>query len=170
MNLWFILSTTNSSFTSLELSNQFYESGLFSDIDPAFIFDFRTSCTNDTNFGNLWGLNNTLNQNIDINACEAWELTQGEGVNVAIIDQGIDIVHNDLNSNIHPYSFNCQTGTSPSLFLNTGIHGTIVAGIIGAIKDNNLQVVGVAPSSKILAISHPLSTLTLIYQLNLLVV
>lgn len=59
MNLWYVLSTNNTAFSSLELSNHFYESGLFSDIDPAFIFDFKTRCTNYTNFGSLWGLNNT---------------------------------------------------------------------------------------------------------------
>ncbi len=156
MNLWYILSTTNTQFSSLELSNQFYESGLFADIDPAFMFNFRNSCTNDTNFGNLWGLNNTANPNIDINACQAWNLSLGQNVKVAVLDQGIHTTHNDLAGNISTLSFNSQTGTSPSVYSGAS-HGTHVAGTIGAIKDNNLQVVGVAPLSKIMPVSHSLN-------------
>lgn len=155
MSLWYILSTTNTQFSSLELSNQFYESSLFADIDPAFMFNFRNSCTNDTNFGSLWGLNNTANPNIDINACHAWSLSQGSGVKVAVLDQGVDTTQNDLIGNLSPLSFDTQTiGGGPSVFVNGRSHGTQVAGIISAIKDNNLQIVGVAPLSKIMSVSH----------------
>ena len=44
MPLWYILSTTNCNFTSIELSNQFYESGQFADTDPAFIFEYNNTC------------------------------------------------------------------------------------------------------------------------------
>lgn len=155
MPLWYILSTTNPQFTSLELSNQYYESGNFADTDPAFMFNFMMDCANDTNFGSLWGLNNTTNSNIDINACQAWNISQGANINVAVIDQGIDKTHNDLSANIHSLSYNTETNSSPSQLL--GHHGTHCAGTIAAIKDNNLQVVGVAPQSKLMAISHPLS-------------
>ena len=157
---WYILSTTNPQFTSLELSNQFYESGLFADVDPAFMFNFRNNCTNDPMFGSLWGLNNTNNPNYDINACQAWSITQGNGINVAVIDTGIDLQHNDLVTNIHPLSYDCQTQTSPSILrpqYSWYDHGTHVAGTIGAIKDNGFQVVGVAPYSKLMSISHALA-------------
>jgi subtilisin family serine protease len=156
MPLWYILSLNpNSSDYSFEISNFFYETGFFEDVDPAFMFDFKPTCTNDTMFGSLWGLNNISNPNIDINACQAWNISQGANVNVAILDQGVDKVHNDLSSNISPTSFNCQTGTSPSGTPDT--HGTHVAGIVGAVRNNNLQVVGVAPQSKLMSISHPLT-------------
>ena len=156
MNLWYILSATNTQFSSLELSNQFYESNLFADIDPAFMFNFRNGCTNDTNFGSLWGLNNSSNPSIDINACQAWNLSMGQNVKVAVLDQGIHTTHNDLAGNISTLSFNTLTGISPSYF-NGDSHGTHMAGTIGAIKDNNLQVVGVAPQCEIMPISHPLT-------------
>lgn len=153
---WYILSVKKGAVgSSLDLANQFYETGLFADIDPAFMFEFKGSCTNDPSFGSLWGLNNTANPNIDINACQAWGVSQGSGVKIAVVDQGIDVSHNDLAGNIFPLSYDAQSGTSPSVF--TGYkHGTRVAGIIGAIKDNNLQVVGVAPLAKIMAVSHDL--------------
>lgn len=155
---WYILAVKKNTIeNSLELSNYFYETGFFDDVDPAFMFDFKTTCTNDPNFGSLWGLNNVSNPNIDINACQAWAISQGSGVKVAIVDQGIDKSHNDLAGNISTLSFDAQSGTSPSIFSGGG-HGTHVAGTIGAIKDNNLQVVGVAPLSKIMSVSHALTT------------
>lgn len=76
---------------------------------------------------------------------------------MAVLDQGIDKTHNDLNDNISSLSFDTQNGTSPSVFTNGRNHGTQVAGTIGAEKDNNLQIVGVAPQSEIMSISHTLS-------------
>ncbi len=157
MPLWYILSLNKTTIGgSLDLTNYFYETGLFADVDPAFMFNFRNNCTNDTNFGSLWGLNNSSNVNIDINGCQAWNLSQGNGVKVAVLDQGIDITHNDLAGNISTLSFDTETpGGGPSVF-NGDSHGTHVAGTIAAIKDNGLQVVGVAPLSKIMPISHSL--------------
>ena len=105
-------------------------------------------------------INNSANPAIDINACQAWGITQGNGVKVAVLDTGIDLVHTDLQSNIFNLSYDCQTQTSKSILRPQNswyYHGTHVAGTIGAIKDNNLQVVGVAPQSKLMSISHSLS-------------
>jgi subtilisin family serine protease/Tol biopolymer transport system component len=44
-------------------------------------------------FPDLWGL-------FQIHAPEAWALTQGEGVIVAVVDTGIDITHPDLAANV----------------------------------------------------------------------
>jgi len=158
---WYIISVNNPYLgTSLSLSNQFYETGLFADVDPAFMFNFTSNCSDDPMFGSLWGLNNSNNPGIDINVCDAWEITEGQGVKVAVLDTGVDLTHNDLQENIYNLSYDCQTGTSPSVlrpqFYNYK-HGTRVAGIIGAVKDNGLQVVGVAPQSELMSISHSLS-------------
>jgi hypothetical protein len=106
-------------------------------------------------FGSLWGLNNTSNPNHDINICQAWNITQGANVNVAVLDQGIFKTHIDLHSNIHPLSYNTETNTSPSQLF--GDHGTHCAGTIAAIKDNNIQVVGVSPLSKLMDVSNSLA-------------
>ncbi|UYN85245.1 MAG: S8 family peptidase [Cyclobacteriaceae bacterium] len=157
MPLWYLLSLNpDAKEYSFEAANFFYETGLFEDVDPAFIFDFKSICTNDPMFGSLWGLNNSSNPNIDINACQAWSISLGAGTTVAIVDTGIAKTHSDLAANISPISFNCETGTSPSGIPR--IHGTHVAGIVGAAK-NNLHVVGVAPQSKLMSISHSLEPL-----------
>jgi serine protease len=85
------------------------------------------------------------------------EEEEGSGVNVAVLDQGVYKLHNDLSSNISPLSYDTQNGSSPSVFTSGRDHGTHVSGTIAAIKDNNLQVVGVAPQSEIMSISHTLS-------------
>jgi len=160
MSLWYILSLKNSAFNnSIEATNYFFETGLFEDVDPAFMFNFRPNCTNDPMFDRLWGLKETtprLFVNYGINVCNAWTITRGAGINVAVIDTGIDPDHDDLKANFHPLSFDAQSGTSPSVYLPWFDHGTPVAGVIAAVKNNNLQVVGVAPEAKIMKVSHDL--------------
>ena len=74
---------------------------------------------------------------------------KGMGVNVAVIDTGIDINHPDLAANIVGGT-NCSTGGKKNYDDGNG-HGTHVAGIIGAI-DNGIGVVGVAPEAKLWAV------------------
>jgi len=158
MPLWYKLKLNpNSTKTSIELSNEFYETDLFQDVDPAFMFNFEDSCSNDDDFGSLWGLNNDSNPDIDINICDAWTITEGNGINVAVLDQGVFKTHDDLSSNISSLSYDTQSGSSPSIFTSGRDHGTHVSGTIAAVKDNDLQVVGVAPQSEIMSISHTLS-------------
>ena len=156
MPLWYILSIKNSAFANaIDATNYFYETGQFEDIDPAFMFEFKPQCANDPMFSQLWGLKNNVAAGIDIDVCNAWNITRGAGINVAVVDLAIDSDHNDLKANFHPLSFNAQTD-SLNIHYNNG-HGAHVAGIIAAVKDNNLQVVGVAPESKIMRVSHDIA-------------
>ncbi len=70
----------------------------------------------------------------------------GTGINVAIIDTGIDLDHPDLNP-ISGYDF----VNRDSIADDDNGHGTHVAGIVAAL-DNNYGVVGVAPKASIYAI------------------
>lgn len=72
---------------------------------------------------------------------------KGTGINVAVIDTGIDIKHPDLKDNIVGGK-NCSTGRSYS---DGNGHGTHVAGTIAAL-DNGIGVVGVAPEAKLWAV------------------
>lgn len=91
---------------------------------------------------------------------DAWDINQGSGITVALIDTGIDARHEDLNDGrvIAGYASYCQVvnpeNESDCLVRNTGDlaagvnsddngHGTIVAGIIGAIANNKKGIVGV---------------------------
>ncbi len=152
MPLWYTLRCTKSTrYNSLEIANFFYETGLFA----SSMADFLTNdllCTNDPNFDQLWGLNNSSNPNIDINICEAWNITEGMGINVAVIDTGIELTHIDLQGNISSISYDTESNSSPSQIFEE--HGTHVSGTIGAIKDNNTQVVGVAPKATLISVSN----------------
>lgn len=180
MPKWYMIAVSNgSTSTSLDMGNQFYETKLFDTVDPAFIFKFSydedvkeetdnnnkaipvgggnndARCSSDPDFYRLWGLRNDANSSIDINACQAWQISQGLNIQVAVVDQGIYFPHLDLNANIGSAGYDAQSGNSGSVYINGNSHGTRVAGIIAAVK-NNLQVVGVAPKAKIIPISHDL--------------
>jgi subtilisin len=72
----------------------------------------------------------------------------GAGINVAVIDTGIDCGHPDLSPNCL-YGFNALSkGKNP--FDDYG-HGTHVAGIIAA-RDNGFGVIGVAPEATLYAV------------------
>ena len=158
MPLWYILSLRGSGFSnSIEATNYFFETGLFAEIDPAFMFNFRPNCTNDPYFDQQWGLRQTTsNTSIGINACSAWTITRGSGINVAVVDQGIDPNLPDLKANLHPLSFDTQSDSDSAVYVAAFDHGMFVAGIIAAVKNNELQITGIAPESKIIGVSNTL--------------
>lgn len=98
----------------------------------------------------------------------AWEKTIGAGIAVAIVDTGIDAKHEDLNDGrvVKGYANYCQAPgakTGDCLIrvsgeLAAGVnsddngHGTIVAGIIGAISNNNKGMAGIAWNVKLMPI------------------
>lgn len=77
------------------------------------------------------------------------KLNNAAGVDVAVIDSGIDVDHPDLAANIVGGT-NCSKG-SRSNYDDANGHGTHVAGVIAA-ADNGTGVVGVAPEADIWAV------------------
>jgi subtilisin family serine protease len=71
---------------------------------------------------------------------------KGQGVNVMVLDDGLEINHIDLKANINPaMTWNFQTNTSdPTPVDPDDAHGTNVAGMIAAAQ-NGIGVMGVAP-------------------------
>jgi subtilisin family serine protease len=142
-------------------------------VEPNYIY--RASGTpNDPRFNELWGMNNTGQtggaNDADIDAPEAWDTQTGsDSTLIAVIDTGVDYNHPDLAANIW---------TNPSEIPNNGIdddhnnyiddirgwdfvnddndpsddnlHGTHVAGTIGAVGNNGVGVAGVNWSVKIM--------------------
>ena len=89
-----------------------------------------------------WALN-------EFNIPDSWNIAQGGGVRVAVIDTGCDLEHPDLYNNLALPGHNAtDPGTYPS---DHNGHGSHVAGTIGAIS-NKFGVVGVAPKVKIIPI------------------
>ena len=89
-----------------------------------------------------------------VRAPQVWSVVaKGDGVNVAIVDTGIDYTHPELKDH-YQGGFNAITGTNDPKD-DVG-HGTHVAGTIAA-ADNGIGVVGVAPNAKIWSakVLHP---------------
>jgi thermitase len=79
---------------------------------------------------------------------ETWEVSDGAGVTVAVIDSGCDLDHEDLKSNFVQGKNFVESGKDP---YDDNSHGTHVAGTICA-KNNSMGVVGVAPNTKIMPV------------------
>ena len=95
-----------------------------------------------------------LEWNVDhIDAELAWASTTGAGVNVAVIDTGIDDDHPDLAGNIGGGVNFVVKGRKldPTKWADDNGHGTHVAGIIAAV-DNEIGVIGVAPEATVHAV------------------
>jgi uncharacterized repeat protein (TIGR01451 family) len=128
---------------------------------------------NDPKFPVLWGLKNNggsgMPAGVDIDAEAAWDITTGShNTVVGVIDEGIDVNHQDLKDNIwrNPgeiadngvdddgngfvddingwdFFHNDKTVFDGTGSDDTDAHGTHVAGTIGATGDNSIGVVGV---------------------------
>lgn len=83
-----------------------------------------------------------------VNAYSAWNFSTGKGVNVGVIDTGIDYTHPDL-APLYKGGFNAIDNSKPPL--DDQGHGTHVAGTIAAVKDGK-GVVGVAPEINLYSI------------------
>ncbi len=70
----------------------------------------------------------------------------GKGVKVAIVDDGLEINHEDLKDNVVDGSWDfVKSSTNPSPTAPGDNHGTAVAGITGMVAGNSLGGMGVAP-------------------------
>jgi len=115
--------------------------------------------TNDTWYTDQWFLNevdqygsfmNTADADID--APEAWNLTTGSpSVIIAIIDEGVDRVHEDLGAKMVP-GFDATglgSGGSPS---GDDAHGTAAAGIAAGVSNNSKGIAGVCRACGIMPV------------------
>jgi len=148
--------------------------GIVEYIEPNYIYH-ALAVPNDPRFGTLWGMHNAGTvgtADIDIDAPEAWEITQGgDDVVVGVVDTGIRYDHPDLQPNIwvNPgevagngidddgngviddvHGFNAITsGGDP---LDDNGHGTHCAGTIGANGNDGTGVAGVNWHVKLMAL------------------
>ncbi|MCC7374836.1 MAG: tandem-95 repeat protein [Verrucomicrobiales bacterium] len=131
---------------------------------------------NDFEFARQWSLHNTGQtggiDGSDIGALEAWAVTTGsDQVVVAIVDTGVDYFHPDLEHNIwvnpreiagngvdddgngyvddlHGYDF-VSDDSDP---MDDNVHGTHVAGILGASGNDENGIAGVAWQVRMMAL------------------
>jgi subtilisin family serine protease len=139
------------------------KSKLITYAEPVYYCHLAATIPNDTYFPLQWGLNNTGQfggtKNADINAPEAWDTYKGSSTFVvAVLDTGIDFNHPDLKANIWhntkgtPDYNGIDTADNDYDPCDTLGHGTHVAGIIGAVANNNMGVAGVNWNVKLMTV------------------
>lgn len=151
-------------YDAITLANTLYETGLFVYAEPDLtLLNGLFTDPNDPLFGYQWGQKNigsAIQYNgtpgIDMKVQQAWGISTGAGITVAVIDEGVDTGHADLKANLLQ-GFNCLTltanpGDGRPLGPARG-HGTCCAGLVAAIANNNVGVAGVAPDAKIIPIN-----------------
>jgi len=80
-------------------------------------------------------------------------LTQENGIKIAIIDDGLDVSHEDLVGAIAATYDLATKSTNVAQTSSTDYHGTAVTGIVGA-RANNIGMRGVACKSQILFLKY----------------
>lgn len=80
-----------------------------------------------------------------------WEVTQGEGIKVGVIDTGINYNHEDLKDNYAGGKNYIEPDNPAADPLDDQGHGTHVAGTIAAVY-NSKGVVGIAPKASLYAV------------------
>ena len=155
-NQYLVSVSKTSALNALQTANLFYETGLFEFSTPNFVV-INPLCSIDTYFDDQWGLKNTGQYGgeagADINVECAWEITQGyDKIEVAVIDNGVDLTHPDLEPNLLFGHTTFDNSAGAPMAPHKG-HGTACAGIIGAVKDNGAGIAGVAPDCRIIPIN-----------------
>ena len=150
-------------------------------VEPNYIYS-SNDIPDDPSFDYLWGMHNTGQTggtvDADIDAPYAWDVTTGsETVVIAVIDSGVDYLHEDLAANmwVNPgeipgngidddgngYSddvHGIDTVNNDGDPMDDAGHGTHCAGTIGAVGDNGIGVAGVNWNVRIMALKFLSST------------
>lgn len=94
----------------------------------------------------------------DFGFTKAWQLSQGEGIKVAVIDTGIDATHPSLEGVVVGGIDVSGLGTSDGLTPvgQNSYHGTMVASLLagrGNPEDGSAGILGTAPRAQLLSVS-----------------
>jgi subtilisin-like proprotein convertase family protein len=94
-----------------------------------------------------WYLSEEYSDNgVHINLGQSARRFTGQGILVAVVDDGLDRLYEDLRSNVAPGNVSYLP---PSVSFDDAEHGTAVAGLIAAVEGNGLGGRGIAPGATV---------------------
>lgn len=129
------------------------EAGFLEYCVPNISLTYFDDMPNDTLYPNQWNLGK-------INAEYAWSLkTYGNDVLVGVVDSGLDFAHPDIDYsrvvggwNFGVYNTDPNYDTLKNDLSDTAGHGTMVAGVIAAKRNNQKGICGIADKTNILVL------------------
>ena len=137
-------------------------------VQPNYLY-YTQAAPNDSEYNQLWGLNNPNPNGYDVDAELAWDhITNCSSSIVAVLDTGVDYTHQDLASNMwdgsgsgypnHGFDFvgdsvyTLNPDNDPLPMGATEDHGTHVAGTIAAMGNNANGITGVCWQAQIMSV------------------
>ena len=133
---------------TLEEAENFVDKQYIINICPNFEFKLHDdeeyfAPPNDNFYAQQWGL-------IKTNMPYAWKTgLNGEGVKIAIVDSGIDKNHEDLQGAKITDVYNLFDETKKDDVTDNYMHGTAVAGVIAAQRNNGIGIAGIADKAEL---------------------
>ncbi|MDG1894399.1 MAG: S8 family serine peptidase [Fuerstiella sp.] len=130
----------------------------FEYLNPNLALNYSTfAVPNDPRFTDQWHLRNTGQSGgtvgADANIEGAWDNYTGQGVTIGIIDDGLQIDHEDLVANVRTdIDFDWIGNDNDPSPGSTNFHGTAVAGISAAKGDNGIGVTGAAYNAELVGL------------------
>lgn len=115
---------------------------------PNYIYK-NNSIPNDTRVSEQWAINK-------INLPAAWNITTGsKNVKVGVVDTGIKRAHSDLTANVsNTLGYSNELDQSGGHLVDSDGHGTNVAGVIGAVGNNNKGISGVCWNVDLISLKY----------------
>jgi len=156
---WYLLRVKEpANMNALRTANLYHDDPITVYTAPNFVMRLEqlTVTPDDTYFADQWALNNTGQTggtpDADIDAPEGWQITTGSSeIVIAIIDEGVDLTHEDLIRKLVDGKDTFENDDDPSPWGHDA-HGTACAGLAAADTNNGEGIAGVCPDCKIMPI------------------
>ncbi len=110
---------------------------------------------NDPLFASQWHLNASRAAGTHVNVQSVWDTWRGAGVRIGIVDDGLQVTHEDLAANVdlvNDHDWNDATPDDPSPDVSIDFHGTSCAGVAAARGNNAKGVSGAAPEATLVGL------------------
>jgi subtilisin-like proprotein convertase family protein len=158
---WFIFETTKVG-GGLDAAEKLKTRAGVSGAEPQLArLQHKRSIPNDPFFSSQWHLApTTAVPNVNVNITSVWDNWKGTGIRIGIVDDGLQVNHEDLAPNVdtvNDHDWNDSTPDDPTGNLstnsNTGdYHGTACAGVAAARGNNGIGVSGAAPEATLVGL------------------